>query len=58
MNYKLPYHDKLLEIRSFLENYYDKFPVKKCQETSKLVSKILGLEEVAGYYGGYDFSQL
>ncbi len=63
MKYDLPYYNDLLKIRSFLESYFPKhglyrgdkgFPYDKCQYASGLVSHVLGLEEVAGQYAGYD----
>ena len=50
---KVPYYDTLQSCRLFLEDYFDSFPAGKCQYASKLVSTVLDLEEVAGYYGPF-----
>jgi hypothetical protein len=49
---KLPYYEKLVDIREFMEdNSYTNFPLNCCQETAKLNTFIIpSLEEVAGFY--------
>lgn len=55
---KVPYYDELVEIRTFLTDYFthkyperDAFPRNKCRHTSKFISYQLDIDVVAGYYG-------
>ena len=53
---RLPYSAQLYTIREVLENQFQvfladrKFPDRCCIETTRLVSTVLGLEQVAGEY--------
>ena len=47
---KLPYFKKLIKIRNVLEKRLKNFPIGCCNETSRIIKKTIGLEEVAGDY--------
>lgn len=46
----IPYYDELVQCRAFLEQKHDSFPDDYCQQSSKLISFVTGIEEVAGHY--------
>lgn len=46
----VPYYKQLLAIREIFEQTSTRFPLKGCQNASKAISVLIGLEEVAGFY--------
>jgi|GEM_PF-3165053 hypothetical protein len=46
----LPYYTELIRLRSFLERKVEDFPRFKCDQTTRMIHLITGLEEVSGRY--------
>jgi hypothetical protein len=47
---EVPYYETLVNLREFLENNVPAFPFLRCQYSSRVLSKVLGLKQPAGYY--------
>lgn len=52
---EIPYYNQLIEIRELLENELPIFPFLQCQKATKLINKILGLQELGGIYTPKNF---
>lgn len=46
----LPYMQELKELHEFLSKEITNFPTHCCSISSRLVKRIIGLQEIAGYY--------
>jgi len=46
----VPYQEKLKLIARTMAEFYDYFPTFKCQHATRIVNKVVGLDEVAGRY--------
>jgi len=51
---KVPYYSELVNLRIILEDSLPNFPELRCQHSTRVVNRILGLEERAGYYKPLD----